>query len=179
MMKSALVLACLIGAAPQARAQATPADPWSPLRFLVGEWRGTTTGDQGKGTVTRRYRFILSGRYLQERSMASFPPQPLYADGAVFSHASFLMHDPDRHALFFQQFRLDRFNGTFVLSTAQSRPSRLVFESVRLDNSPAAWKAREILDVVSPDEYVETLEVAEGDKPFEVQSRIQFKRQSS
>jgi hypothetical protein len=181
MTKFALVLACLICTAPQIRAQETRPDPWSSFRFLVGEWRGATSGEQGKGTVTRRYKFILSDRYLQEQSMASFPPQPLYADGAVFSYASFLMHDATEHALYFRPFRLERFNGTFILSTAQSKPTKLVFESVRFDSdaAPATMKAREILEVVSPDEYVETLEVSEAGAPFQVQSRIQFKRKQS
>lgn len=177
MTKIALALACLIG--PLAQAQGTPSDPWIPLRFLVGEWRGAITGDQGTGAVTRHYRFILSGEYLQERSMANFPPQPLQPDGAVLNSASFLLYDKVQHVLVFRQLHHERFNGTFVLSKALSRPAKLVFESVRLDSASAAWKARDTFEVISPDEYVETFEVAEGDKPFAIQSRILFKRRAS
>ncbi|WP_243300682.1 DUF1579 domain-containing protein [Geothrix oryzisoli] len=177
MTKFALALACLIGTAPLAQAQDRPSDPWSPLRFLVGEWRGAVTGEQGTGTVTRRYRFILSGEYLQERSMASFPPQPLHTDGTVLNYASFLMQDRARKTVLFRQFHQERVNGIFVLSKTQSGPTKLVFESEQLDNAPATWKARETFEVVSPDEYVETFEVAEGGKPLVVRSRIQFKRQ--
>jgi hypothetical protein len=177
MNKLTLALACLIGTAPLVQAQNTPSDPWSRLRFLVGEWRGATTGEQGTGTVTHRYRLILSGLYLQEQSMASFPPQPLHPDGAVFSNASFLWHDKIRNTLLFRQMRQDQFNGTFLLSTAQSHPTtKLVFESERLDSLPATWKARETFEAVSPNEYIEIFEVAEGDKPFAVRSRVQFKR---
>lgn len=179
MSKFALVLTCLIGTTPLIQAQNTPSDPWSPLRFLVGEWRGGITGDQGTGKATKRFRFILSGQYFQEQSMADFPPQPLHPDGSVFSSASFLWHDRVRNTLRFRQihqFHQTQFNGTYVLSAAQSRPSRLVFESEQLDGAPANWKVREIFEVISPGEYVEIFEVAEGDKPFAVRSRIQFKR---
>ena len=177
MTKFALAFACLIGIAPLAQGQDKPSDPWSSLRFLVGEWRGAITGEQGTGTVTRRYRFILSSEYLQERSMASFPPQPLHADGTVLNYASFLLQDRARKTVLFRQFHQEHVNGVFVLSTAQSSPTKLVFESEQLDSAPATWKARETLEVVSPDEYVETFEVAEGGKPLAVRSRIQFKRQ--
>ena len=176
MTKIALALACLIGTAPLAQAQDATSDPWSPLRFLVGEWRGAITGEQGTGMMTRRYRLILSGEFLQERSMANFPPQPQNTDGAVFNYASFLRYDRTRKAFLFRQFHQEHVNGTFIFSTTQSHPTRVVFESVQLDNAPATWKARETLDVISADEYVETFETADGDKPFTVRSRIQFKR---
>jgi hypothetical protein len=176
MTKLTLALICLIGTTPLVPAQNTASDPWSPLRFLVGEWRGTTTGEQGTGTVTRRYRFILSGLYLQEQSMANFPPQPRHTDGSVFSDASFLWHDKAQKAILFRLIHQEQFNGTFVLSTTQSRPTKLVFESQQLESPPVTWKARETFELISPTEYIETFEVAEGDKPFAVRSRIQFKR---
>jgi hypothetical protein len=176
MTKSVLALACLIGTLSPAQAQNVPSDPWAPVRFLAGEWQGAISGDQGTGTATRRYRFILSGQFLQERNMANFPPQTLHPDGSVTSHASFLAYDTARKALVFRLLREDRFNGMYAYSATKSTPSRLVFESVQLDAAPAATKAREILEVISPTEHVEILEVAEGDKPFTVHSRIQFKR---
>jgi hypothetical protein len=176
MNKSTLALACLIGTAIPVQAQAAPSDPWAPVRFLVGEWQGAISGDQGTGTATRRYRFILSSQFLQERNMASFPPQALHPDGTVASHASFLGYDTARKVLVFRLFREDRYNGTYAFSAAGSTPTRLVFESVQLDNAPASAKAREILEVVSPTEHVEILETTEGDKPLSVHSRILFKR---
>jgi len=176
MIKFSLALACLIGTAIPAQAQAAPSDPWTPVRFLVGEWQGTISGDQGKGTATRRYRFILSSQFLQERSMASFPPQPLHPDGTVASHASFLAYDSARKILVFRLFREDRYNGTYAFSAAASTPTRLVFESVQLDSAPASTKAREILEVISPTEHAEVLETSEGGQPFSVHSRIAFKR---
>jgi len=176
MNKFALALACLIGTAIPAQAQAAPSDPWAPVRFLVGEWQGGIAGEQGTGKATRRYRFILSSQFLQERNMASFPPQPLHPDGTVASHASFLAYDTARKALVFRLFREDRYNGTYAFSATKSTSTRLVFESVQLDHAPASTKAREILEVISPTEHVEILETAEGDKPFSVHSRIPFKR---
>lgn len=175
MTKLARALAGLIGTAVLVQAQGVPSDPWAPVRFLVGEWQGTIAGDQGKGTATRSYRFILSSQFLQERSMVSFPPQPLHPDGTVASHASFLAYDAARKTLVFRLLRQEGFSGTFVLSPEQSQSARLVFESVQLDGAATA-KARETLEAVSPGEHVETFEVAEGGQPFSVRSRIHFRR---
>lgn len=107
--------------------------------------------------------------------MASFPPQPLHPDGTVASHASFLAYDTARKVLVFRLLRQEAFSGTFVLSPAQSQSTKLVFESVQLD-SAATSKARETLEQISPEAYVETFEVAEAGKPYSIRSRIQFKR---
>lgn len=176
MTKYALALACLMGTLSPAQAQSAPSDPWAPVRFLVGEWQGAIAGDHGTGTATRRYRFILSSQFLQERSMVSFPPQPLHLDGTVLSHASFLAYDGVQKVLVFWLFREDRFNGSYTFSAAKSSPSRLVFESLRLDNAPATTKAREIFEVVSPTEHVEVLEISEEGRPYAVHSRIPFKK---
>ncbi len=75
----------------------------------------------------------------------------------------------------FRLLRQEGFSGTFVLSPKQSQSARLVFESVQLDGAATA-KARETLEAVSPGEYLETFEVAEGGQPFSVRSRILFRR---
>jgi len=51
-----------------------------------------------------------------------------------------------------------------------------VFETEALENVPAGWKAREIYEVVSPDEFVETFELASAGGAYEVYSKARFKR---
>ena len=52
----------------------------------------------------------------------------------------------------------------------------VVFESEAFENVPSAWKARETYQLVSPDEFVETFELATGAGAYEVYSRARFKR---
>jgi hypothetical protein len=52
----------------------------------------------------------------------------------------------------------------------------VAFESEALENIPPNWKARETYQVVSPDEFIETFELSQGGKPYEVYSRARFKR---
>lgn len=176
MPKFAVVMACLIGSAPLAMAQTAPADPWSQVRFLLGEWRGSLDGEQGKGTVTRTFRLILSGRFLQEKSLYDFPPQPLQPNGLVSSHASFMTAEPTHAITLYRQTHQEHLNGTFVLSKTLSGPAKLVFELEPPADAPVSSKVRETWEVVSPDTFVEIREVAPNGQPFAVQSRIQFKR---
>ncbi|MND02594.1 hypothetical protein D3C83_220290 [compost metagenome] len=52
----------------------------------------------------------------------------------------------------------------------------MVFDSESFENFDNSWKARETYDFVSPDEFVETFELAPPGKPFEVYSRNRFRR---
>src|SRR5262249_15309755 len=52
------------------------------------------------------------------------------------------------------------------------------FESEALENVPNGWKARETYEVASRDEFVETFEIAQSGKPYQVYSRARFNRAS-
>ncbi len=167
------ILCLLLQATPPA--QAAPADPWAPIRFLVGRWRGESDGEPGKGTVERSYRFVLEGRFLHEQSVSTYPPQPKNAKGEVHEHWSFFSRDRARHAIVFRQFHQEGFVNQYVMSPGSSQ-GRVVFESEALENVPPGWKARETYEIVSPDEFVETFEIATAGASYEVYSKARFKR---
>ena len=158
-------------------AQPAPAkqDPWEPIRFMAGEWEGESDGQPGKGTVKRSYRFALRDKFLHEVNVSTYPPQPKNPKGEVHEHWSFFSFDRARRALVLRQFHVEGFVNQFA-ALAPSEPGKLVFESEALENVPRGWKARETYEVVSPDEFVETFELAVGDKPYEVYSKARFKR---
>lgn len=59
---------------PLASAQATETDSWAPVRFLIGKWRGTNSGQPVEGTVVRQYDFILNQRFIHEKNTSTYPP---------------------------------------------------------------------------------------------------------
>jgi hypothetical protein len=71
-MSNVLVLAFLLAAASPAP-DAKP-DPWAPVRFMTGTWRGESQGEPGQGTVEREYRFVLGDRFLHERNVSTYRP---------------------------------------------------------------------------------------------------------
>jgi len=154
---------------------APPEDPWSAVRFMVGEWTGESEGQPGKGTVKRTYRFVLGDRFLHEQNVSTYPPQPKNEKGEVHEHWSFFSHDRGRRTLVFRQFHQEGFVNQYVMA-AESSAGTVVFETEALENVPAGWKARETYEVVSPDEFIETFELASGGGAYEIYSKARFRR---
>jgi hypothetical protein len=173
-MSAALAFFLLLQASPAER-PAPAADPWAPVRFLLGDWTGESEGEPGKGTVTRTYQFVLKDRFIHERNVSTYPPQPRNEKGEVHEHWSFLSFDRARHTIVLRQFHPEGFVNQYTLQPAGARGA-LLFESEALENAPAGWKARESYAVVSPDEFVETFEIATDGKTFSVYSSTRFRR---
>jgi hypothetical protein len=157
-------------------ADAPPADPWQPVRFLLGRWTGTVQGEAGNGTATRSYEFTLAGRFIEERDVSTYPAQEKNRKGEVHEHRGLLSYDSRRQALVLRHFRQEGVVATYVLDAAQSSANLLVFDGERFENLAAGSRARETYEIYSSDEFVETFEVAQPGKPLELQTRTRFTR---
>lgn len=174
-MPSLVCLSLLVsGPSAQQVAQAKE-NPWQAIQFMVGEWEGESEGQPGKGTVRRRYRFVLGEKFLHEQNVSTYPPQPKNEKGEVHEHWSFFSHDRARRTLVFRQFHTEGFVNQYVM-LPPTKANRIVFESEALENVPGGWKARETYELVSPDEFVETFELAQGAAAYQVYSQARFKR---
>ena len=159
---------------PSPRPSAAP-DPWAPLRFMAGAWSGESDGQPGKGTVTRTYRFVLGDKFLYEQNVSTYPPQPANEKGEVHEHWSLFSYDRARGVLVLRQFHQEGFVNQYAMQAG--RPAgTVVFESEALENVPAGWKARETYEVVSPDAFTETFELARAGGAYEVYGRTRFRR---
>jgi hypothetical protein len=173
-MPVALALCLLLQASP-AEPPKPVADPWAPVRFMLGEWTGESEGEPGKGTVSRTYRFVLQDKFIREENVSTYPPQPKNEKGEVHEHWSFVSYDRARCALVLRQFHQEGFVNQYVLRPKDGQ-GPLVFESEALENVPPGWKARESYRIVSPDEFVETFEIAPDGQTFSVYSQARFRR---
>jgi len=151
-------------------------DPWAPVRFLVGEWQGTSEGEAGKGTAHRTYEFVLKNRYIYEKNVSTYPPQEANKAGEVHEHWSFISYDRARASLVLRQFHPEGFVNQYVINKAESGPAKLVFDSEKFENFDNTWRARETYEIRSPDEFVETFALGEPGKDLQVYSRTEFKR---
>lgn len=176
MRKLAVSFLLLAASAASTQAQDNRSDPWAPLRFLIGEWTGTASGEPGTGTASRRYEFILGGHFIHERNTSTYPPQEKNKPGEGHQHWSIFSYDKNRETIVFRQFHQEGFVVVYALNSSLSTSSKLVFDSEQIENFGSSWKARETYEVISDNEYTETFELARPDKPFEVYSRNQFKR---
>jgi hypothetical protein len=68
---AAMLVATLLSGA--ARADSKP-DPWTPFRFLIGEWIGEGDGAPGKGSGGFTLAADLDGKVLVRRNRAEYQP---------------------------------------------------------------------------------------------------------
>jgi hypothetical protein len=170
LLGSALLLSIAI------KVPAADQDVFAPIRFLMGTWTGTASGEPGSGTAQRTYAFVLGNKFVHERNQTTYPPQERNKAGEVHEHWSLIGYDKARKLLTFRQFHQEGFVATYVLNPAASSTNRVVFESEQLENIGASWRARETYEVISADEFIETFELSESGKSYELYSRTHFKR---
>ncbi len=168
-----LFVACLPA---QAFAQNAETDPWASVRVLIGNWRGTATGQAGEGFVVRSYEFILNQRFIHEKNTSTYPPQEKNRKGEVHEHLSFISYDKARKLLVLRQFHPESFVNQFAFNKAESTATKLVFDSEVFENFSNKWRARETYDLLGPDEFTETFELAPPDKPYQTYSKTHFRR---
>jgi len=151
-------------------------DPWAQVRFMLGRWQGTASGDPGTGAVIRSYEFILNDKFIQEQNTSTYAPSDRNKEGEVHHHLGFISYDRKRKTLMMRQFHEESFVNLYALNAGASSAKRLVFESEDFENFDDSWKAKETYEIISADEFTETFELAPPGKGFEVYSRNHFKR---
>ena len=172
---SALVFALTTGPSALGQVPSVPPDRWAPVRFLLGSWEGTSSGQPGASTVRREYRFVLRDQFIEERHTSTYPPQERNPKGEVHEHVSYISYDRARKQLVLRQFHVERFVIQYV-QEGELSDGKLAFVSEAMENTPPGWRARESYVIHGPDEFDEVFELAQAGKPFEVYSRTRLKR---
>lgn len=159
-----------------AAAQPPQPDPFAPLRVFEGRWEGAASGEPGKGIATREYKLDLAGRFLIGRSKSVYEPKTPGAKSEVHEDLALFSYDRAAKKLVLRQFHGEGFVNEYVLETVAADGKSLEFVTVRIENIPAGWRAKEAYRVLSTDEIEETFSLAGPGKEFEVYSRTRLKR---
>jgi hypothetical protein len=152
------------------------ADPWQPVRALVGRWDGEASGQPGSGKSEREYRFTLKDRYIQITSKTTYPPQEKNPNGEVHEDVGFFSYDKIAQKLVLRQFHIEGFVNHYVLDSVSEDGRALVFVTAAIENIPPGWRGRETYRIVSDDEFIETFALAEPGKEFATYSETRFRR---
>jgi hypothetical protein len=148
---------------------------WTNLKFLIGLWRGNGSGQAGTSNVERSYQLILNGKFLQVRNKSTYAPQSQNPQGEVHEDLGLISYDETRKIYVFRQFHIEGFVNQYVMDYLAPDGKTIVFTSESIENIPAG-RAKESYQVVNPDEFIETFELAAPGKNFELYVRSQFKR---
>jgi hypothetical protein len=178
----ALLVVSTVQADPAAAQSTAPAgsprkaDPWQPVRLLVGTWEGEASGQPGTGKSEREYRFLLKDRYIQSTAKTTYPPQDKNPKGEVHEDVGFISYDKIAQKLVLRQFHIEGFVNHYVLEGISEDGRTLVFVTAAIENIPAGWRGRETYRIVSDDEFIETFALAEPGKEFATYSETRFRR---
>jgi len=153
-----------------AQPQAQNADVWRPIRFMLGTWDTTSSGQPGNGTGTREYRLVLGDGFIECRTRVTYPPQDKNPKGEIHEDIGLISYDRTRKAFVLRQFHKEGFVNTYV--AASDKPH--VFTTEAIENIPSGFRARETYREVSPTEFVEVFELAEPGKDFAVYSETRL-----
>jgi hypothetical protein len=103
------------------------ADPWSPVRPLLGSWEGDARGEPGSGRSEREYRLTLNDRFIHVSSETTYPPQDKNPKGEVHEDVGFISYDKSAQKLVFRQFHVEGFVNHYVLDSISADGRTIVF----------------------------------------------------
>lgn len=142
-----------------------PADLWGPLRYLLGSWCGTSSGKPGVSSTDRTYTLILDGQFIEVRGRSTFEPQQSNPSGEVHEELGLISYDKGRSRHVLREFHVEGYVNQYVLEPP-SGSQKLVFVTEAIENIPPGWQARTTLEILSPDSFRETFELAGPGKPW-------------
>ena len=174
-LKLHLTLLLLIASSVMAQTPRRP-DAWEPLKFLVGKWEGTGTGQPGVSKVEREYRLVLNDKFLHVQNRSVYDPQPKNPKGEIHEDWGMISFDKGRKQFVLRQFHVEGFVNQYVNTSISADGKTIVFTSEGIENIPAGWRARETYKIVNAEEFIEVFELAEPGKDFELYSEGHFRR---
>lgn len=149
---------------------------WSPMKFFVGEWTGTSEGQPGKGTYERTYQFILNKKFIEVKNKSTWLPTAQNAKGEVHEDLGYISYDKARKTFVLRQFHIEGFVNQYKLDSLSPDKKTIVFVSESIENIPKGFRAKETYHMISSNEFTETFELAEPNKDFEVYTKATLKR---
>jgi hypothetical protein len=147
---------------------------WLPLNALIGTWKGTGDGANGKGTYERSYQYVLNKKYIEVRNKAVYPPNDKNPKTYTHEDVGYISYDRMRKKFVFRQFHIEGYINQYVLDSISSDGKTIVFVSEAIENIPAGWRARETYKISNEGSLNEVFELAQPGKEFETYTQADF-----
>jgi hypothetical protein len=154
---------------------ATRDNLWLAFKPMIGKWTGEAEGKGGKGKFDRSYEFVLNGKFIEVKNKSAYPSGQV-TRGEVHEDRAFVSYDKTRKTFVLRRFRMEGFVNQYKIELISPDKKLIVFKSENIENIPSGFRAREIYQFVNENEFVETFEMAEPGKDFEVYSKVRLKR---
>jgi len=149
---------------------------WIPLKSMIGTWTGTSEGQPGKGNYERTYQIVLNKKFIEIRNKSTYSPSKDNPKGEVHEDHGFISYDKSRKTFVLRQFHMEGFVNQYKIESISPDRKTIVFISESIENIPAGFRAKETYQILSENEFIETFELAEPGKDFELYSKAVLKR---
>jgi hypothetical protein len=149
---------------------------WLPFKHMIGKWTGSSEGQPGKGTYERSYEIVLNKKFIEVKNKSTYPPSKDNPNGEVHEDHGFISYDKSRKTFVLRQFHIEGFVNQFKIESISSDGKTIVFISESIENIPAGFRAKESYQMINENEFIETFELAEPGKDFELYSKAILKR---
>ena len=150
---------------------------WSPFNYFVGKWDGLGVVEGTNGKYERSYQFIFNRRFIEVKNKSTFPPTEKSLKGEVHEDLGYISYDKRRKTFILRQFHIEGFVNQYKLDSISKDGKTIVFTTEAIENIPNGWTAKETYQLINDNEFTETFELAEPNKPFEVYSKVTMKKQ--
>lgn len=158
-------------------AQTNPKDSlWIPFKLFIGEWVGEGGGDPGTGKYERSYAFVLNNNFIEIKNKSTYAPTEKYPAGEVHEDIGYFSYDKILKQFMLRQFHAEGFVNEYALDSISPSGKTIVFTTIRIENIPAGWRARETYRLTGENEMEELFELAEPGKEFTTYSKTLFRR---
>jgi len=149
---------------------------WTPFKFFVGKWEGTSEGQAGNGKYERSYQFIFNKKFIEVKNKSTYPPTEKNPKGEVHEDVGYISYDKVRKTFVLRQFHIEGFVNQYKLDSISPDGRTIVFISENIENISPGWKASETYQLVNDNEFIETFELAEPNGNFEIYSKAKLSR---
>ena len=109
---------------------------WLPLKPLIGKWKGTGEGPDGKGDYERTYQFVLNNKYIELRNKTVYPATKERPKGYVHEDYGIISYDKSRKKFVLRQFHSEGFVNQYVLESISADGKTIVFVTESIENIP-------------------------------------------
>lgn len=149
---------------------------WLPLKSLIGKWTGESQGQPGKGNYERSYELVLNKKFMEVKNKSTYPPSKENPKGELHEDHGFISYDKSRKIFVLRQFHIEGFVNQYRIESISPDQKTIVFISESIENIPNGFRAKETYQIISDNEFMETFELAEPGKDFELYSKAILKR---
>jgi hypothetical protein len=145
------------------------------MRVFEGKWEGQATASPATASA-RGVPIRTRGRFLSARNKSTYEPKTPSTKPEIHEDIGMFSYDRTLKKIVLRQFHAEGFVNEYTLDSLSSDGKRLDFVTVRIENIPPGWRAKESYQVISSDEIVETFYLAGPGKDFERYSETRLKR---